>query len=114
MQYFESFLQALALTIAIEGLVLYAASRKMGHSLSSKTIAFCAIACSSATLPFVWYSFPAVFTDKFLEVAASEAFAILAEWVLLCRILRISMKDCFFLSLACNTVSFFAGALLGF
>jgi hypothetical protein len=117
MAYEVKFLVYLGMTICIETAVLYAALRfvyRYGkEALSVRTILFAGIIASFATLPYVWFIVPYFARTYVVFVIAGEGFALIAECVFYCFILRVARIRAFVLSLLCNAASFSAGLLLG-
>ena len=112
--YEQMFAQALLLTVAIETVVLFICARLLlkldGKKASGALLLFCGIGLSLATLPYVWFVFPALFSGA-AYVAAAELFAFAVEAVGYKYILRLGWKDAALLSFACNASSFIFGLL---
>lgn len=105
------FFQALAWTLVIE-LAILALLRHLwfGRVGLVRTLMVGALA-TAATLPWIWFIFPEIITDRTALIAVSELFALMFETGVFCLALNISLKLAFTLSLACNAVSFLAGVL---
>jgi hypothetical protein len=116
MDYFSSFFISLIFTCAVETIVLWLILRKFlklpEKRIGNSRIAFFGIFASFATLPYVWFVFPALFSDYFLFAAFSEAFAVLVEAAFYAYAFSIRFKDAFLVSLLANAVSFLLGFAL--
>lgn len=113
--YEQLFLGALCLTVAIETLALFIAARKLLHidkkAASDALLIFCGAFLSFATLPYVWFIFPAFTQGGAQYIAAAELFAFSAEAAAYAFILRIGWKQAAILSFICNAASFLLGLL---
>jgi hypothetical protein len=109
------FLQALLLTVAIETAALFLFARLVFRikrkQASNHLLLFCGVGLSFATLPYVWFVFPA-FLSGFAYIAGAELFAFIAEAAGYKLILRTSWKNAALLSFACNASSFLVGLLV--
>ncbi len=107
------FLAALLFTIAVETGMLFLVLRFLlkikERKIPLMLIIFSGIFASFATLPYVWFVFPAFIRDYFLYVAAGEISVVFIEAAIYFFILKISKRNAFFISLVCNTASFFLG-----
>jgi hypothetical protein len=111
--YEHDFLQALLLTSIIETslmfLMLRYAYRVPQSSLPTRIILFGGVLCSCATLPYVWFVFPAFISHFYAYTFVAEAFAVSAETIIIFFLLRLSLKRSFWLSVICNGCSFLVG-----
>ncbi|MFH0737751.1 MAG: hypothetical protein V1827_04065 [Candidatus Micrarchaeota archaeon] len=104
------FFSALALTIAVEGAVLYLLHRDR-HA--TPVIARNAVIASSLTLPFVWFAFPALGFGWGVQTAISETFALAAEAVFYrYAFAKMPWKEAILTSAMCNWTSFVIGLAL--
>lgn len=104
------FLQAYAITLAIEGMVLYFILRKQ---YAVTEIVKNSVLASTITLPFVWFVFPLSGLSWFYVTAISEVFAVIVEtWIYKTTFRKISWRMAFGSSFVCNVASFVIGLLL--
>lgn len=105
-----NFLHAFFLTIFLETTILFLLCFKK-YNLG--TIILNGIIASSVTLPFVWFFFPIFGLAYDLQLILSENFAVLIEaFIYLKMFPKIQLRNAFFLSLACNFISFSVGIFL--
>ncbi|MFA4983658.1 MAG: hypothetical protein WC588_05605 [Candidatus Micrarchaeia archaeon] len=113
--YEVSFLFALCFTVAVETAVLFLSARLLlklkRNDAPDALLLFCGAALSFATLPYVWFVFPA-FIGGAQYVAAAELFAFTAEAIGYKFILRVDWKRAAALSFICNAASFLLGLLV--
>lgn len=104
------FFSAYALTLIIEGALLFA----IFHGrYGTKLIARNAIIASSLTLPFVWFVFPALGLPWAAQTAAAETFAFAVESAIYMQVFPgMGMRDAALSSFACNACSFIIGLAL--
>jgi hypothetical protein len=116
MSYEGDFIRALALTITIETVVLFILCRlvEKNQHMGTGTIILAGVMASFATLPYLWFIFPAFIHFKILLKISSEIFAWLAESIILYGILRITYGKAVLFSLLCNGISFFIGLIIRF
>lgn len=104
------FLQAYALTLAVESIVLYGLLKGKYPIVE---IVKNSILASTITLPFVWFVFPLSRFPWFYVTAASEIFAVVIETgVYRIGFRKISWEQASVCSLICNTLSFSIGLAL--
>jgi hypothetical protein len=113
----QDFLIALGVTVLVEGCALALASgifRLVPFSRAGAgRIALTAIACSAATLPYVWFVFPALVPPGVVYYLVAEPFAAVVEGFMMVPLLRVRLRTGLLVSLFCNCVSFGAGFALG-
>jgi hypothetical protein len=104
------------LTLLVEGIALFALARYYFRwtqkKIPDRMLLFCAIFCSASTLPYVWFVFPDVIAYYPFYLLVAESFAVIAEAIIYYFVLKISARDAFVLSFACNMLSFGAGLLV--
>ncbi len=114
--YQSSFFSSLFLTVAVETAVLLILVRRLFRNKKGRPttplIIASGILASSLTLPYVWFVLPQLVHNYQLYALASESFAAIAEAPALALVMRIRIKDAFFLSLVCNLASFLVGMLI--
>ncbi len=107
------FLYALLLTIILETCALYLGLRyvfKVKNAQTTiKVILFTGILCSAATLPYVWFLFPAFIKNFILFTGLAEIFAITIESLMIYFIIKLSYKKSLALSIICNAFSYLLG-----
>lgn len=107
------FLKALFITISIETLVLFILLRKVPYfrkqNIPNLKILYTGILSSFATLPYVWFIFPAFISSQTGYIITSESFAVIAETIIFYTFLKTRFRNAFILSLLCNVVSFTIG-----
>lgn len=107
-----NFLQACAITLAIETPILYFTLRKeygITEIMKNSLIA------NAATLPLVWFAFPAFGLGYAAQIAISEIFAVGAEaGIYLILFAGIKIENAIAASFACNLFSFAIGAAIAF
>lgn len=114
MDYEMQFLKAVAATVAVETAVLWAAVRLLPSKDPRPTAARILGAgalCSSATLPWLWFVLPAFVSARGWYLGIGEPAVTVAEGFILAGILPTGWRRGLALSLACNALSWAAGAL---
>ena len=110
------FLRALALTVFVETILLFLIVRrfyKLPEAQLSRVLLFIGgVLASSATLPYVWFVFPAFIQNRTFYTIAAESFAVIAETAIFIILFRMGWKKALLLSACCNAGSFIAGKLL--
>lgn len=102
-----NFLAAYLLTLAIEAVMLFLLLR---HRYDLFLIARNAAIASSLTLPFVWFFFFNLGLPWGLQAAMAEVFAVLVESAVYATLFKkITLRDAFLVSAACNWASFIFG-----
>lgn len=111
--YETRFLLALAFTVAIETAVLFAATgiffREIGIRRNFPRVLITGALCSGFSLPYVWFVLPAFIQSKTAFALTAEAWAVIAEAVIIMWALRMKPSHSFLVSLACNACSFLLG-----
>jgi hypothetical protein len=113
MNYEVLFLQSLALTICIESVVLWIMIKliyKIDKPLN--TLLFTGVFASFATLPYVWFIFPAFISVRWAYILSAESFAVIVETLIIHYNLKTGYSRSFILSLVCNMVSFGIGLII--
>ena len=114
--YETDFLRALSVTIVTETVLLFALIRVVYRietaQLRGALILFGGVLASAATLPYIWFVFPAFITHHGMYVFAAESFAVCTEAVILWFLFSLSCTRSFSLSLACNLCSWMLGEFL--
>lgn len=109
------FLAALSATVAIETAVLFFVMRKIfgfgNEKIKNKKIIISGLACSTLTIPYLWFVFPA-FMDQTMVLVFGEGFAVLAEAGLLKVLLPLQGRQALGASFLANLCSFLAGFVL--
>lgn len=117
MSYESLFLQALGITILLEALVLPLAVRLMdrGGRPSAPVWSLCLAAAiaSAATLPYLWFVLPRVFSDSVQTLISGEIMVAAAEAGIIKLVARVSWDRALVGSVACNAVSLAAGGWFG-
>ena len=110
------FLRSLALTILIETSLLFLIVRRFYKlpeaQLRRARLLFGGMLASTATLPYVWFVFPAFIQNRALYAVVVESFAIAAETAIFAMLFRMGWKKALLLSACCNAGSFIAGKVL--
>ena len=110
------FLRSLALTIFVETSLLFLLVRqfyKLSEAqLSRALLLFGGTLASTATLPYVWFVFPAFIQNRALYTVVVESFAIAAETAIFAMLFCMGRKKALLLSACCNAGSFIAGKML--
>jgi hypothetical protein len=108
------FFLAYIFTIVIETTLLFAL---LGKRFPSSAIARNSLIVNTATLPFVWFFFPALAGPIFgypSQIAVSELFAFGAEALMYWKLFPgMEPKDAIRVSFICNLASFLIGLALG-
>ncbi|WP_133527192.1 hypothetical protein [Flavobacterium sp. 245] len=109
-----SFLKALLLTLFIETCILFLffKTKYKEATITNKLLLFTGIIASFATLPYVWFVFPAFIQSRIPYITVSECFAVLVESVIIYKLLKIEYKKALLVSMICNMVSFSIGLLI--
>ena len=111
--YETRFLLALGFTVVIETAVLFAAIgiffKEIEIRRNSLRILITGALCSGFTLPYVWFLLPAFIHSKTAFALTAEAWAVIAEAVVIMWALRMKPAHSFLVSLACNACSFLLG-----
>lgn len=107
-----NFLQAYAFTLAIEAPILYLILRR---EYGIKEIMKDSLIANTATIPLVWFVFPAFGLGYPVQIAISEIFAFGAEaGIYRFLFAGIKVETAVMAAFACNLVSFAAGAAIAF
>lgn len=110
------FLRSLALTIFVETLLLFLVVRrfyKLPETRLSRVLLLAGgMLASGATLPYVWFVFPAFIQNRAFYTIVVESFATIAETAIFIMLFRMDWKKAFLLSACCNVGSFLVGKLL--
>lgn len=110
------YLKNLLLTIGIEVIVLFIALRFLSKinkiRYPSVLVLTVGTLASLATLPYVWFVFPVLITDRQFYLAVSECFAWIVETIIYMTVLKLPFKTCLLISLVCNATSFITGLIL--
>ncbi len=104
------FIQAYALTIAIEAVLLFLILRK---EHGAWIIARNAVMASSLTLPFVWFVFGGLALPWLAKTAMAEIFAVLVEAGFYRLAFKgMTLEKALMASIACNLASFAIGLMV--
>ena len=110
----ELFLLALGVTVLIETTVLLILLKvfRVGDSKATTAqIIFAGILASATTLPYIWFIIPR-FVDSAQYVLVGESLIVIAEAVILNRVLGLKITTSLLVSLACNAASYAIGQLI--
>lgn len=114
--YSSMFLWALIFTCFIETLILFILMRFIfkinKNRIQNPLLILSGIFASFATLPYVWFIFPAFISNRFAFITISELFVFTIEAIFYFFMLRISFKKALSLSFVCNLFSFGLGLLI--
>ena len=109
------YLRSLALTIFIETSLLFLIVRrfyKPPEAQPGRALLLAGgILASGATLPYVWFVFPAFIRHHALYTILVETFAVVAETAIFTALFRMNWKKALLLSACCNAASFIAGKM---
>ncbi len=104
------------MTIATETGLLFVLIRFVyrieAAQLRGTLMLFGGILASAATLPYVWFVFPAFIPSPVVYVCVAEIFAVCAETVILRCLFSLSCARSFWLSLVCNLCSYLCGEMI--
>ncbi len=105
------FLTALAFTIAVETIFLYALLRFFfkKHDIPTSEIFAAGVFASFSTLPYVWFVFPFIYNWPGTAAMWSEPFVFVVEAIFYKLFLKLDWKTAFVLSLICNLASYAIG-----
>lgn len=108
------FLTSLFFTDAIETLVLILLLRAVFKNRTELSrLIFAGLYASFSTIAYVWFVFPyLMYWPASVAIGFAEVFAFTVEAVLYRFVLRLSWKVAFFVSFACNLVSYMLGPIL--
>ncbi|MBN1578896.1 MAG: hypothetical protein JW913_20210 [Chitinispirillaceae bacterium] len=113
MKYETLFLQALLLTIAVEGAVIAGAARFFPvlrrWKIPAARIIGAGIIPSIATLPYLWFVLPAFIASYSMKIVIGEVAIALIETVMLRLLINLPLRHCALLSLLANGASILAG-----
>ncbi|TAN47898.1 MAG: hypothetical protein EPN21_16200 [Methylococcaceae bacterium] len=84
----------------------------MEAGFTGGTVLWAGVFPSMATLPYIWFVFPAFIGQRHLYIATSEVFAVVAEALIIATMLRLKPTVGLALSLAANAASFLLGILI--
>jgi hypothetical protein len=114
MSYEFEFLEALALTIFIETIVMFILVKVFFTNFQIKTglIILAGITASFATLPYLWFILPIFIKSGLYFKIVSESSAVVLESFILLGILRVGYKNALIISFVCNMTSFVIGLIL--
>lgn len=113
MSYEIRFLQALALTVAAEGVVIIALMRllpgvrRYGSSLTKTIVA--GTLPSVATLPYLWFVVPALINTYAAQLIIGEVAVFAVETLIIRFLVNLPLRWCALLSLSANGASILAG-----
>jgi hypothetical protein len=114
MIYSLKFLQALIFTEIVEISALLVLVRWVltvkPKKLSSSKIIFVGFLASLATIPYLWYVLP-WFLNLRHYIFLAELGIVMFEAFIYYQLLNIKIKDSFWISLICNSLSYFLGKL---
>jgi len=110
------FLQALALTVAVEVPALFLLLRYVfkarGGGLEAYRIALAGLFASAATLPYLWFVVPAFVDSRGMQITAGEIVVVLTEALFYAVVLRLGFPRALALSAAANAASVAVGLLI--
>ena len=86
--------------------------KRFSPDLKFTRLIFAGFITSFATLPYVWFVFPVLITQKIWYILVSELFAVIVEAAIYFFILNVRWRVCFVLSFVCNMASFGIGSIL--
>jgi hypothetical protein len=115
--YLLLFFRALAVTLAIETVVLavfffFRERRRLSRELVIRVLV-AGVVPSSITLPFVWFVFPLIIENRTLFLVVAELFAFIAEAPIIRSIVKTTWLDAIAASFFANGASFISGFLIG-
>lgn len=119
--YVHRFITSLSFTIITETLVLLAIIlilskyKIIKEKISLGTQIFAGFLASFATIPYVWYIFPNLFSQTMTRAQTlnlSEPFVFLVEVFVYRFVLRLGWRWCFLISFAANVASYVIGPIL--
>ena len=114
--YSKMFLMALISTCLFETFCLFLLIRFVfkinKDKVTNLILIFAGIFASFATLPYVWFIFPELITNRSFYILISEIFAVIIEAILYYFIFKISFKKALLISFICNLFSFILGLFI--
>jgi len=110
------FLQALGITLLVETIIIliiiHYVYRIDDNVILLKVILFGSLFGSIATLPYVWFVFPAFIKNYYVSVSVSEIFVIITEAYLFHFLFSLSLRRSIILSISANAGSIIIGEIL--
>ena len=112
--YEQEFLKTLALTIAIETIVLFVLFKVFFRKIEIKNylLLLTGIIATFATLPYLWFIIPVFIKSKLWYHAIGEISVTLIESLIIMAFLRIKYPMALFVSFVCNATSYLIGLLI--
>lgn len=109
--YYLLFFIALILTVVIETIAMAIVlkwTKKNSWDIAWNKIIFTGFLASFATLPYLWFVWPAMFAGKYM-ILSGEIFVTLVEIVIIKFSLPVNWKTAAVLSMVCNLSSYLIG-----
>lgn len=106
MRYEEKFLLALAITVLIETITLFALAKTLlkKEKITNSQLLFTGFIASFSTLPYLWFVLP-VFLPRQYFALTGELIVVAFEAIIIQRILKIRIKSALIVSVICNVIS---------
>ena len=112
MTYEQHFLWSLIATLAIEVPVAFVLIRHVYRKSKNADVIFAGIIASSLTLPYLWFVLPSFIPSRTAYICIGESAIVLIEAFVYYKILKISAKQAFVVSLMANIASVLFGIIL--
>ena len=112
MTYEQHFLWSLLVTLLVEVPIACLFVRRAYKKSNTTDTIFAGIIASSLTLPYFWFILPIFISNRFAYVWIGESVIVLIEAYIYYRILKVSAKQAFVVSLIANVSSVIVGLFL--
>lgn len=112
MAYEQTFLWSLLITLLAEVPVVFALVRHRYKKSNTGDTIFAGIIASALTLPYFWFVLPAFISERLPYVFLGESIIILVEAYIYHRLLKLSAKQAFVVSLCANLASIAVGVIV--
>lgn len=106
MLYEKLFLKSLLITLVIEVPIVFLLVKYLFKKKINFNLIFIASIASILTLPYLWFILPAFILNKVIYIIFGEILVLLVEFVIYYFLLKLKLKQAFFIALIANLVSF--------
>lgn len=110
--YERAFLLSLCVTLAVEVPIVFLIAWYKYKIRDRFSILFTGFLATILTLPYLWFVLPAFISNRVAYLIVGEVLVFFAELIIYYKVLKISFKGAFVLSLTSNTISAILGLFL--
>ena len=112
MTYENLFLRFLLITLIVEVPIVFLIVRYKFKNFDNWNIILVSIVASTLTLPYFWFIFPTLISNRIIYIYLGESIIVLVEAFIYYRLFKINLRKALVVSFLANTASVMVGLII--